>query len=219
MIKVGLYGDWKKAARILGVAPVKVRIALDRAVLQEAQFFRTKCVEGFREQAPGGQPFKPLAPTTLALRRFRKFRGTKALLVSGDLRNSIKVTKKQTMLGAEAFVGVHRTSRGRDGRSLINIAEIHEFGSRPIVIPVTDAMRKYLMMVLKKELGVTGGSSTGTFKRGIIIVRIPARPFLQPVIDKYFNKAEAILRFQARVSANLGGVVGIMGGPIPGLGF
>jgi hypothetical protein len=47
-----------------------------------------KIVEGIREQAPGGRAFAPLEPTTLAIRQFRGFRGTKALLVAGDLRTA-----------------------------------------------------------------------------------------------------------------------------------
>ena len=51
--------------------------AFDKALMQEAQFLRTKIVEGIREQAPGGRAFAPLAPTTLAIRQFRGFRGTR----------------------------------------------------------------------------------------------------------------------------------------------
>jgi hypothetical protein len=215
-VAIGLSGDWRKAARILRVAPVRIRVALDRAVLQEAQFFRTKVVEGFREQAPGGQPFKPLAETTLALRRFKGFGGTKALMVRGDLRNSIKVVKKATAFGAEAFIGVHRTAKNKDGKSLVNIAAVHEFGSRPIVLEVTPAMRKFLAVVFNRELGGFGSGTGGTGGTGIIIIQIPARPFLQPVIDKYFNSLDSRLRFQARVAANLGGMMGVMGA-IPGI--
>src|SRR3990172_2718315 len=110
-VSIGLTGDWALASNILRTAPVRLRVAIDRAVMQEAQFFRTKVIEGFREQSPGGQPFKPLAETTLAIRRFKGFGGTKALMVRGDLRNSIKVTKKTTALGAEAFIGVHRAEK------------------------------------------------------------------------------------------------------------
>lgn len=215
-VAIGLSGDWRKAARILRIAPVRIRVALDRAVLQEAQFFRTKVVEGFRKQAPGGQPFKPLAETTLALRRFKGFGGTKALMVRGDLRNSIKVTKKATALGAEAFVGVHRTERNKDGKSLVNIAEVHEFGSRPIVLEMTPAMRKFLAVVFTQELGGFGSGGEGGNGTGIIIIQIPARPFLRPVIDKYFNSVDSRLRFQARVAANLQGMMGIMGA-VPGI--
>ncbi len=223
-VKIGLTGDWRRASRTLRVAPVRIRIALDRAVLQEAQYFRTKVVEGFREQAPGGKAFKPLAETTLAMRRFKGFGGTKALIVRGDLRNSIKVVKKQTPLGAEAFVGVHRTAKGKAGQDLVNVAAVHEFGSGPIVIEVSDAMRKFLMKVFTEELGEqeAGGEGTsgGGFTTGIIVTQIPARPFMQPVIDKWFGSVESRLRFQTRVAINLNGMMGVMGGypGVPGGG-
>lgn len=210
-VRIALSGDWKKAARILSIAPVKLRVAIDRAVLQEAQYFRKRVVEGFREQAPGGKPFKPLAETTLAMRRFKNFGGTKALIVRGDLRNSTKVVKKTTPLGAEAFVGVLKSAKGRDGKKLIDIAAVHEFG-KTIVIEVTPAMRKFLAMVFTKELGGVDSGKGGGFKTGIIIVRISARPFLQPVADKWFTGPDAALRFQARVAANLNGMFGIIGG-------
>jgi hypothetical protein len=222
MIRVHTTGDWVKASRILGAAPMKIRVALDRAVLQEAHFFRRKVVEGFREQAPGGKQFKPLSETTLAIRRFKGFGGTKALIVTGDLRNSISVIKKMTTFGAEAFVGVLRSARGKGGRKLINIAEVHEFGSRPIMIPVTPAMRKFLMAAFSASGLTGGGGGGGGFRRGIIIVKIPARPFIRPVIEKYFDGPKAAARFHARVAANLGGILGhfgpARGGPGGGLG-
>lgn len=211
MISVSRTGDWAKAARILGTGPIRIRVAIDRAVLQEAQFFRSKVIQGFVSQSPGGKDFKPLKETTLAIRRFRGFTGTKALIVRGDLRNSIKVTKKSTILGAEAFVGVHRTERGKNGESLVNIAAVHEFGHGPIVIPVTPAMRKFLMAAFSAELpgfGDAEGDGSGGMSRGIIIINIPARPFLQPVADKFFDGPIAAARFQARVATFLGGTFG-----------
>lgn len=205
MINIGLTGEWKTAARILGSAPVKIRIALDRSVLQEAQFFRTKVVEGFREQAPGGQPFRPLSPFTLAVRRFTGFKGTKALIVRGDLRNSVKVVKKQTALGAEAFVGVLKNAKGKRGQNLFNVARVHEFGSKTIVQYVTPKQRKFLMAAIRKEMGGEGseGGGGGGLKTGIIVSKIPPRPFIGPVVEKWFNNAEAIARFHSRAALNL----------------
>jgi hypothetical protein len=111
MMKVVKIGDWSHVAKLLAGAPQRVQAAIDKAMLQEGQFLRTKIIEGIREQAPGGRGFKPLAPTTLAIRKLRGFGGTKALLVGGDLRNSITVTKH----GDRVFIGVHRTAKGAAG--------------------------------------------------------------------------------------------------------
>ena len=62
MLKVVKIGDWTRVAQLLANAPQRVQAAIDKAMLQEGQFLRTKIVEGIREQAPGGRAFAPLAP-------------------------------------------------------------------------------------------------------------------------------------------------------------
>jgi hypothetical protein len=109
MLKVVKIGDWTRVGQLLSGAPQRVQAAIDKAMRKEGHFLRTKIVEGIREQAPGGRAFAPLAPTTLAIRRFRGFGGTKALIAGGDLRNSITVTRE----GDQVFVGVHRTAPDR----------------------------------------------------------------------------------------------------------
>jgi hypothetical protein len=212
-------GEWGKAALILGRGKARIRGAMDRAVLQEAQFFRKKVVEGFRTQAPGGKKFKPLSPNTLMFRRAQGFGGKKALIRTGSLRNSISVHKRNRPDGAEAFIGVLRTARTKDGKKLVNIAEVHEFGSKPIVIPVTPKMRAYVMALIAKKQrsgrdaqgrfikkGQKGkGGGGGGFKRGFLIIQIPARPFIGPVARKYFRGAVAKARFQTRVQTLLAG--------------
>jgi hypothetical protein len=201
-MKVRRVGDWGLARRLLSTAPQRVKSAADKAVLQEAQFFRTKVVEGLREQAPGGQPLRPLAPTTLAIRRFRGSKGTKALIVRGDLRNSIAVVKE----AGGAFVGVLRTAKGSDGRSLVNVAAVHEFGSRPIVVKLTPKARRFLHAAFRRAgLDRPQGASSST---GIAILRVPARPFLRPVFEKYGQPEDVAQRFLARVAAMLGGDFG-----------
>lgn len=205
-MKITTTGDWKEAARLLDHAGERLQGALDKAVLQEAQFFRTKIVEGIREQAPGGKPFLPLAPTTLAIRRFRGFKGSKALLVHGDLRNSIVVVKETEGV----FVGVLRTAKGREGQSLVNVAAVHEFGSRPIVVRLTPKARRFLHAAFR-EAGLDrpgGGTSTG-----IAVIRVPARPFFGPVLEKHGADAGAVSRrFLGRVARLLGGDFGSIGG-------
>ena len=211
-IQIGITGDWRRAGRILGTGPRVIRLALDVAVQQEAQFFRRKVVEGFREQAPGGQRFKPLSETTLAIRRFTGFQGTKILIVRGDLRNSIKVVVRRGPLGSEAFIGVLRSARSRDGKDLVNIARVHEFGSNTFLIEVTPAMRRFLAAAFTQELGGLSGGAGG-LSRGVIVVKIPARPFLQPVIDAFFSGPVAAARFQTRVAVAMAGMFGGTGTP------
>ncbi len=200
MSEVKKIGPWSRVGKLLAATPRRMREAVDKALLQEAQFFRTKIVEGIREQAPGGRAFAPLAPTTLAIRRFRGFKGTKALLVQGDLRNSITVVKE----GGGVFVGVLRTAKGKSGQPLVNVATVHEYGSPPIVMKLTPKVRRFLHAAFRRD----GLDSTvdGRPSIGIAIIRVPARPFLGPVFEKFSaNVDEVSRRFLDRVAGNLSG--------------
>jgi hypothetical protein len=157
---------------------------------------------GIREQVPGGKAFAPLAPTTLAIRRFRGFRGTKALLVQGDLRNSITVVRD----GDRVFVGVLRTARNRAGRSLVDIAALHEHGSRPIVVRITPKARAFLHAAFRHAgLDTPSSGQRGT---AIAVIQIPARPFLAPVFEKYAQPEQISRRLLERVALDLGGDLG-----------
>jgi phage gpG-like protein len=197
MIDVKKIGPWSQVGKLLAAAPRRMQAAFDKALLQEAQFLRTKIIEGIREQAPGGRAFAPPAPTTLAIRQFRGFRGTKALIVQGDLRNSITVVKD----GDRVFVGVLRTARNRAGKSLVNIAALHEHGSRPIVVRLTPRARAFLHAAFR-HAGLDGPSS-GHSSTGIAVIQIPARPFLAPVFEKYAQPEQISRRFLERVAAQL----------------
>jgi hypothetical protein len=195
-------GDWSLARRILTSASRRFKDAIDKAVLQEAQFFRTKIVEGLREGAPGGQAFAALAPTTLAIRRFRGFKGTKPLVVRGDLRNSIAVVKQADGV----FVGVLRTAKGKSGQSLANIAATHEFGSRAIAVKLTPKARRFLHAAFRSAGLDAPDADRKT--RGIAVIRIPARPFLRPVFEEHGKPEDVSRRFLDRVAKLLGGDFG-----------
>jgi hypothetical protein len=201
-VKLSKTGAWAAARRILATAPKRLRDAQDKAVMQEAQFFRTKIVEGLRSGAPGGQAFQPLAPTTLAIRRLRGAKGTKPLIVHGDLRNSIAVVKE----GDGVFVGVLRSAKGSGGASLVNVAAVHEFGSRPIVLKITPKVRALLHAAFRKAgLDAPTGDRPTT---GVAVIRVPPRPFLRPVFETYGAPDVVAKRFIDRVAKLLGGDFG-----------
>ena len=201
-MRVTKVGDWDVARRFVSTASRRFKEAVDKAVLQEAQFFRTKLVEGLREQAPGGQPFAPLAPTTLAVRRFRGFKGTKALIVRGDLRNSIVVVKQ----AGGVFVGVLRTAKGKAGQPLVNVAAVHEFGSRPIVVKLTPKARRFLHAAFRAAgLDAPAGDRPSI---GIAVIKVPARPFLRPIFEKHGQAEDVSRRFLERGARILGGAIG-----------
>ena len=170
-------GDWARARRLLTAAPQRLQAAIGTAVRQEAHALRNEIVQGLTRQAPGGEPLKPPSPLTIAARELEGVGGTKALIVRGDLRNSITVFVQ----GDEAFIGVSRSARSKDGASMVDLAKLHEFGGPPVIIPMTPKMRRFLFALLRQA----GKEPTGGSGRGVIVVQVPARPFLRPAFDKF----------------------------------
>ncbi len=177
--------------------------AIDRAVGQEAVLLRRVMVEGLRDQAPGGRKFLPLSPMTIALRKLprkdsktgRARRGSsKVLIYSGDLLGSIAAKRD----GWAAWtVGVHRGARGKDGRDLVNIAAIHEGGTRSYTITVTPKMHKFSIFLMLQ------GVLRAPWRVGARMVhQIPARPFLRPAWEAWEKHADE--RFVARVARGVG---------------
>ena len=187
-------GDWARARRLLTAAPQRLQAAVSAAVRQEAHALRNEIVQGLTRQAPGGEPLKPPSPLTIAARELEGFGGTKALIVRGDLRNSITVFVQ----GDEAFIGVSRSARSKDGASMVDLAKLHEFGGAPVIIPMTPKMRRFLFALLRQA----GKEPTGGSGRGVIVVQVPARPFLRPAFDKFREGAGR--RFLERVARDLG---------------
>jgi phage gpG-like protein len=187
-------GDWARARRLLTAAPQRLQAAVSAAVRQEAHALRNEIVQGLTSQAPGGETLKPPSPLTIAARQLEGFGGTKALIVRGDLRNSITVIVQ----GDEAFIGVSRSARSKDGASMVDLAKLHEFGGPPVIIPMTPKMRRFLFALLRQA----GKEPTGGSGRGVIVVQVPARPFLRPAFDKFREGASR--RFLERVARELG---------------
>lgn len=187
-------GDWARARRLLTAAPQRLQAAIGTAVRQEAHALRNEIVQGLTSQSPGGEPLKPPSPLTIAARQLEGFGGSKALIVRGDLRNSITVIVQ----GDEAFIGVSRSARSKDGASMVDLAKLHEFGGAPVIIPMTPKMRRFLFALLRQA----GKEPTGGSGRGVIVVQVPARPFLRPAFDKFREGASR--RFLERVARELG---------------
>lgn len=187
-------GDWARARRKLAASPKRLQAAIEISLKQEAHVLRNEIVQGITRQAPGDEPIRPLSPLTFAAREMAGFRGTKALLVRADLRNSITVIVRD----GEAFVGVPRSARSKVGKQLVDIAQLHEFGGPPVVIPMTPKMRRFLFALLRRA----GRKPTGGSGRGVIVTQVPARPFLRPAFNKY--RREARNRFLKRIAKQLG---------------
>ena len=187
-------GEWARARRLLTAAPQRLQAAIGTAVRQEAHALRNEIVQGLTSQAPGGETLKPPSPLTIAARQLEGFGGSKSLIVRGDLRNSITVFVQ----GDEAFIGVSRSARSKDGAAMVDVAKLNEFGGPPVIIPITPKMRRFLFALLRQA----GKEPTGGSGRGVIVVQVPARPFLRPAFDKFRERASR--RFLDRVARELG---------------
>lgn len=210
-IGVTMVGDWDKANATLGAMSnhFAVQKILDGAMMQEAMRARRLLVEGMRSGAPGGQRFAPHAASTTITRRYKRRRGAKGnkpLVSSGSM---VRAITTRNVPGEGSFVGILRSARNRTGQGLVNLMMLHEKG-KVIAIRVTPAMRRYLMAMFR-QAGAEGGGAGGLV-RGIIIVRIPARPVFEPVWRKHFAGTKAAKRIEAYVQANLLGVgAGLLG--------
>jgi len=169
-------GAWSAARRILSPgASRRLARTLRVVVLREAQALRAEIIKGLTRQAPGGSAIRPLAALTIAARRLAGFRGRKALIRRGDLRNSITVQSQ----GDLAFVGVPRSA----GPARLRIASVHEYGTDPIVIPITPAMRRFLAALFARASRKRKRSSRRGNGSGVVVTQIPARPFMRPAFE------------------------------------
>ena len=155
-------GDWSKVNALLKSLPKNLHRAANTALKQEAHHLRKLIIERIDSQVP-----PPNAETTIALKG-----SSKTLVNHGDLRNSVNVVDQGD---AKVFIGVPRTaSNGR-----YNLAKIMEEG-RIIVMRMTAKQQRFLFMLYAQN-GIGSRRKTAD-DSGIIVIHIPARPFITPVL-------------------------------------
>jgi hypothetical protein len=201
-----LTGAWTKASQVVQTMADRFQRAAEKATLQEAHRLRAAIVENITSGgASSGAPFQPLSPLTLIMRRFRRnFAGTKPLIQTASLRNAVNVVKVGNGM---VFVGIPRKAKSKTGGSLVNVAEVHEFGSKTYSITMTPKMQRFLMKAFRSA-GVVGSGGKGSGSGGVITIRIPARPFVGPAVDKHAKPEDVKARFWAVVSKEMGGDLG-----------
>ena len=191
-----LTGDWAKLIARYKSTAGGMHGAIEKALHQEGEFYVKKIVNGIESKAPAGKPFIPLKQSTINTRKALGFRSAKPLKESKDLINSVGYKVRDYVL----FVGVLAESRRKDGKDAVKLANIHEFGHGPILIKVTPAMRAFLAInVFKNDLQQTKNKKSGT---GVIVVNIPARPFLGPIYERY-AEGTGVKRLYGRIIENL----------------
>ena len=191
---MAMSGDWGRAAQIFSGAPKKLQRAINMALRTEAELLRKEIVQGLTTQSPGGRALKPPSPLTLAARRLQGKKGTKSLLVRGDLRNAFV----SLVQGDTGYVGIRKTKKTKSGDYVADIARLQEEGSKPRIIPITPKMQKFLF-ALFREAGIEpSGQGTG---KGVVVVTTPPRPYIKPAFDRYVKGADK--RFLRRIASAL----------------
>lgn len=221
-IKLKMDSSWTALIRQLHKAAVDMPETMDKLTAIEGEALRAEIVKGIRDQAPGGKPFLRLSKLTLITRQMRKFRGKKVLMVSGQLIAGIRVKVRRS----KAFVGVPESiKREERGQELWRIAQLQENGG-VVVMRRTPRMMRFLMALFRKaNLGkmvrmrsrrtgkfiksrwqpkgarrVKGQQSSGKGSSGVIVIRIPPRPYIAPAVKKY---QESKLKISKRVLSGM----------------
>ncbi len=182
MIAVNIKITGMNAVRgALNKVSVQAPVIIHRIVGREALEFAAKVQKGIRNQAPGGQPLLPLADSTKKMKK-----SSKALIDKGDLVRSVKAQDVSGDLkekGATGwFVGVHRKTYSDKGKEMVNIAEVHEFGTKPFKIKVTTKMRRFFMAM------VIAGKMRAPIPPSKTVINhpgVPARPFIRPTFVEW----------------------------------
>ena len=201
MIRVRVTASFLQGQKLLKQFPVLFPRAIQVATLQEAHSIRNNMIGRINAGVPPAH-----AALTLIIRAGRGGgSGTKTLIEGGGLRSSISVVP----FGGGVFVGVRR-GRSSRGKDVVNIAQIHEGGAQFTQV-MTDRQRRFIFAMLKKagKLGQT--SATASAGGASVRVRIPARPFIGPVIADVIPVLRA--RLQWRVSILMRGAIGNMRKP------
>lgn len=136
------YGDWDDLRKILDNMADERKLGqhLQTATEANAADAQREIVQGIQSQRWSDWP--PLAESTVQSKlrqgRHKSAGGIKTLIDTGQLINNITYKIQD---GFTAVVGVMKGARRKGGEDLVNIAEVHEFGSRDGKIPA----RPYLM--------------------------------------------------------------------------
>lgn len=140
-----LTGDWTKAAQWLGKAAGASGKILDQALAQEARELEKVWVDGIRKNV---FKLKPISSLTSGAKG-----SSTPLIDRGDLVGSIHRKKIAANQKASSwFVGVSKNAKDRDGKSLVDIALVHELGAPSI----TPKRAKALAIPMTKQAARVG---------------------------------------------------------------
>lgn len=158
------------------------RAALD-AIIDEGEHLREEVVVGLLSGSPGGHPFAPHSTLTELLGQGA---GGQVMFRSGGVAAAVAVVVTDTGV----FIGVTG-----DKEPLARL--LSEGGTFPH--PISPRARRFLFGAMRRAGVVPSEGGTGT-------IRIPGRPFVEPVVEQELPGSEA--RIGKRFAQNMGGLFG-----------
>lgn len=183
------------AIALLKGLPDRMKHAKDEACRLEAEFLALKMREGILSGAPAGKKFAPHSPL------YALMGGGNQILnksKSGGLLGAIGVAK----IGGMWVAGISGASE-KVGR----IAGIHEFGREFDVVPTARSQAWFFARL--RELGIQPVKRVGKHPSlSTIHVKIPARPFIAPIVEMYAQPADVGKRFLKNFAKILRGDLG-----------
>ena len=196
MIRVERDAGWEELRRLAKTMGPKFQVAWRAALRREAEFLRKKIADGLRSGAPGGKAFAPYSPLTVAL-------GNAGKSPLAKLAPQIAVVPT---VGGGLMIVVRGAGRG--GMTNTDLAAIHQAGME-YTVTLTPRARRYLMAKMR-ERGILqkAAREKGAGNGGVIRIKIPARPFVKPVLDAYAKPEQVGERFIASVMKTMGGDFG-----------
>lgn len=197
-------GDWELTERVLRDL-AKQKKFMDQVVAAEAKHAAKLVRQNLNTKGKlTGTPWPRLKRMSLKLKRTKT-----ALRESGELAAAIEAVQVQ---GGKWFVGVASQGihKGRGGTiTLARLAATHETGATIVQTWDTKQMRAFFALLAKS--GVRRRTRAAAKKKSrkrtsmTITIRIPARPFIFPVLDKLYASASSDLeqRIMKRVESAL----------------
>lgn len=172
------FGNWRGFRAMTFNLRARMKASLVAQLKKEGMYLESQMKKGIQEQAPGGKPFPPLHPFTIAMKTKGGRAKTQRLINSMQLVKSIT---SKLVSEDEMFVGLLRTSlhrrtgaSGKTSYSLANIGMIQEYGA---VIPADTKSQKGRRV--RAWLNYNGLH----LKASTVAVRIPPAPFVGPTAD------------------------------------
>lgn len=148
-----LKGDWDKVQKMIQTWADEMRLDkyLREATEANAADAQREIVLGIQSQRWSDWP--PLADSTVKRKlrqgRHKSARGIKILIDTGQLINNITYKVQSAFLAA---VGVMKGVKRKDGEDMVNVAAVHEFGSRDGRIPPRPYLNRGARLALPRMI-------------------------------------------------------------------